>query len=275
MRSSIVANPHAVVTPPFWGTKVITDIPLTQVVGFINKNALFKVQWGFKSGPLDSAAYAAHIKQDVEPILARLVRENSAQPVLKLCAVYGYFPAFSEGNDIVLFDPQDHTRQVARLSFPRQREKRQLCIADFIAPMGSEKVDVMAMQVVTVGQGASDFARDLFAADRYQDYLYWHGLNVETTEALAEYIHKRIRVELGFAKHEPRDMKELFKQKYHGSRYSFGYPACPCLEDQTVLLDLLDAERIGVRLSDEYQLWPEESTSAIVIYHEKAKYFTP
>jgi 5-methyltetrahydrofolate--homocysteine methyltransferase len=135
-------------------------------------------------------------------------------------------------------------------------------------------MDVVGLQLVTIGQQASDFARDLFQRDIYQDYLYWHGLNAESAEAMAEYIHKRIRQELGFGKEEPRDMQDLFKQKYRGSRYSFGYPACPDLEQQDKLLDLLDAKRIGVTLGDEFQLWPEESTSAIVVHHSQAKYFT-
>jgi 5-methyltetrahydrofolate--homocysteine methyltransferase len=188
--------------------------------------------------------------------------------------VYGYWPANAEGNDIILFDAEDHDKEVGRFTLPRQAREGGLCIADFLRDVSSGQRDVLGMQIVTMGQNVADVARDWFADNRYQDYLYLHGLGVELTEALAEYVHKRIRGELGFGHEDDRDMAKMLQQGYRGSRYSFGYPACPNLEDQRHLLKLLNAEQIGVDFSDEFQLHPEQSTSAIVLHHPQAKYFT-
>jgi 5-methyltetrahydrofolate--homocysteine methyltransferase len=188
-------------------------------------------------------------------------------------AVYGYFPAAGDGNTVVLFDPEDSSREIARFDLPRQDKANGLCIADFLRDISEPERDVIGLQVVTVGQRASDVAREWFSADRYNDYVRLHGLGVELAEALAEYVHKRFRSELGFGHLDARARAELIKQGYRGSRYSFGYPACPNLADQRQLLALLDASRIGVELSDEDQLWPEQSTSAIVLHHPQARYF--
>ncbi len=196
------------------------------------------------------------------------------QAILTPQAVYGYWPASAEGDAAVLYDPEDRDREVARFSLPRQDREGGLCVADFLRDGATGERDVLGLQVVTVGQRASDVARDWFAQDRYRDYLYLHGLGVELAEALAEYVHKRIRGELGFGHEDARDPGKLLQQGYRGSRYSFGYPACPKLEDQRQILELLGADRIGVSLSDEFQLHPEQSTSAIVLHHPQAKYFT-
>jgi 5-methyltetrahydrofolate--homocysteine methyltransferase len=190
-------------------------------------------------------------------------------------AVYGYWKAAAEGNDVILFDP-DGTTEVARFTLPRQNKADGECIADFFRDVshGPQDRDVVGLQVVTMGQHASEVARDWFAQDRYQDYLYLHGISVEMAEAMAEYVHKRIRAELGFSAEDDRDIEKMLQQGYRGSRYSFGYPACPKLEDQDQLLRLLKAEQIGVVLSDESQLHPEQSTSAIVVHHPRAKYFS-
>jgi 5-methyltetrahydrofolate--homocysteine methyltransferase len=177
------------------------------------------------------------------------------------------------GNEVILLDPKDSAREVARFSFPRQNGKNQRCIADFFHPRNGTP-DVIALQVVTIGQRASDVAREWFAADHYQDYLHLHGLSVEVAEAVAEYVHAQIRAELGLAADDARETRELLKQGYRGSRFSFGYPACPDLEQQAILLDLLGASRIGIELGEEAQLWPEQSTSAIICHHPSAKYFT-
>jgi 5-methyltetrahydrofolate--homocysteine methyltransferase len=187
--------------------------------------------------------------------------------------VYGYYPAAGDGNAVVLFDPQDSTKEVARFDLPRQDKTNGLCIADFLRDISEPARDVIGLQVVTVGQRASDVAREWFAADRYNDYVRLHGLGVELAEAMAEYVHKRFRSELGFGHLDARDRAELIKQGYRGSRYSFGYPACPNLADQRQLLALLDPARIGVELGEEDQLWPEQSTSAIVLHHPQARYF--
>ena len=197
------------------------------------------------------------------------------QGILNPQAAYGYWKAAGEVDDLVLYD-EDGATEVARFGLPRQADGAQKCIVDYIldASLGPDRRDVIALQVVTMGQNASDTARDWFGEDRYQDYLYLHGLGVEMAEAMAEYTHKRIRAELGYAAEEARDMERLLQQEYRGSRYSFGYPACPKVEDQSMILSLLGAERIGIELSDEYQLHPEQSTSAIVILHREAKYFS-
>jgi 5-methyltetrahydrofolate--homocysteine methyltransferase len=269
-------NPHirsdnTVPTPPFWGTKCIENIPLSAVVPYINKISLYKVQWGFKPQGKRSEEYFTWARENVDPILMRLIQENTKNKIMNIQAIYGYFPCIAEKEDLIILDIADRKTEIARFTFPRQQDKRQLCISDFYR---TDEVDVVAFQIATVGQHASDYARELFQQNHYQDYLFWHGLNVETAEGLAEFVHKRIRAEWGFAAEDAREMKEVFRQSYRGSRYSFGYPACPRLEDQAMVLDLLDCKRIGVTLSDEYQLWPEETTSAIVVHHPDAKYFT-
>ena len=217
-----------------------------------------------------SSAWAA---KELRPILAALVEEAEAERVFAPQAVYGYWPAAGAGNDVMLFDPADHGREVARFALPRQAKANGLCIADFLRDAAEPERDVLGLQVVTIGQRASEVARAWFAADRYNDYVRLHGLGVELAEALAEYVHKRIRAELGFSHLDARERHELLKQGYRGSRYSFGYPACPNLADQRQLLALLDASRIGIELSDEDQLHPEQSTSAIVLHHPQARYF--
>ena len=195
------------------------------------------------------------------------------QDILRPQAAYGYWKCASQGNDVILFG-EDGETEVARFALPRQNREGGLCIADFLRDASDPQRDVIGLQLVTMGGRASDVARQWFAADRYQDYLYLHGFSVEMAEALAEYIHKRIRAELGFAAEDARDMHALLQQGYRGSRYSFGYPACPNLADQRQLLALLRAEEIGVALSEEDQLEPEQSTSAIVVIHPQAKYFS-
>ena len=196
-----------------------------------------------------------------------------AENILQPQAVYGYWRCVADGESVVLFG-EDGTSEVARFAFPRQAREGGLCIADFFRDRTANQHDVIGLQIVTMGQKASDTARAWFADNRYQDYLYLHGLGVEMAEALAEYVHKRIRAELGFGHEDDRDIDKMLKQGYRGSRYSFGYPACPNLADQSQLLKLLGAERIGVVLSDEDQLHPEQSTSAIVCHHPQAKYFS-
>jgi 5-methyltetrahydrofolate--homocysteine methyltransferase len=233
---------------------------------------LYQFQWGFKKAGRDRAEWKEWIAKDVRPILKRMMDLCEAENILHPKAAYGYWKAASEGDSVILFD-QDGSSEVARFAFPRQPFKGGLCLADFIRDVDSGERDVLALQVVTMGQQASDTARDWFAADRYQDYLYLHGLSVEMAEAMAEYVHKRIRAELGFASEDHRDIDMLLKQNYRGSRYSFGYPACPNLADQSKLLDLLGADRLGLVMSDEEQLHPEQSTSALVLHHPQAKYF--
>ena len=264
----------AIPEPPFWGPRVIARAPVQALVPYLNERMLYQFHWGYRKDGRTLEDYMAWTRKELRPVLKRMLDISQQQDILVPQAVYGYWPANALGNDIVLFDPVARDREVARFSLPRQAREDGLCIADFLRDAESGEPDVLGLQVVTVGQNASDVAREWFAENRYQDYLYLHGLGVELAEALAEYVHKRIRAELGFGHEDARDMDKMLQQGYRGSRYSFGYPACPTLEDQTHLLRLLEAEKIGVVLSDEFQLHPEQSTSAIVLHHPQAKYFS-
>jgi len=258
---------------PFLGARVIEAVNLQSVVPYINEITLFQFQWGYRRKGKPQAEYKKLIDERVRPIFMALAKQCAKERILEPKAAYGYWRCVPEGDALVLLHPEDESRVAARFAFPRQKAKRGLCIADYFRARAGEP-DVVALQVVTVGQRSSDVAREWFAENRYQDYLHLHGLSVEAAEGLAEYVHRQIRGELGIAHEDARDMREIFKQGYRGCRYSFGYPACPNLADQEVLLDLLGASRIGIQMSDEHQLWPEQSTSALICHHPDAKYFT-
>jgi 5-methyltetrahydrofolate--homocysteine methyltransferase len=265
----------AVPTPPFWGPRVIGHVPLKTLVPYLNERTLYQLQWGYRKDGKRFEEFKDWAKKELRPILNRMLQTAAEQEILIPQAVYGYWKAAAEGNDVILYQ-EDGKSEVARFTLPRQRKVDGECIADFFRDVshGPSNRDVIGLQVVTMGQRASDVAREWFAENRYQDYLYLHGLGVEMAEAMAEYVHKRIRADLGFSAEDDRDMEKMLQQGYHGSRYSFGYPACPKLEDQDQLLKLLDAKQIGIELSDESQLHPEQSTSAIVVHHPRAKYFS-
>jgi len=273
LRRDELAKATEVPVPPFWGPRIIERVDLRALVPFLNETMLFQFQWGFRKAGKTRDEFREWAEREVRPVLRRMVETCIQQDILQPRAVYGYWKAAGEGNDVVLFDDSG-LREVARFRLPRQNTETGICIADFLRDISAPERDVIGLQVVTVGQKASDVARQWFDENRYQDYLYLHGLSVEMAEAMAEYTHKRIRAELGFGHEDDRDMEKMLKQGYRGSRYSFGYPACPNLEDQTQLLQLLGGERIGVTLSDEFQLEPEQSTSAIVLHHPQAKYFS-
>ncbi len=260
------------VEPPFWGPRTIEATP-EAVLPFLNERSLYQFQWGFRKQGRSLDEFLGWAKQELRPVLRRMLALCNAEHILRPQAVYGYWKAAGQGNDLILFEP-DGSTEVARFGLPRQPREDGACIADFVRDIDDNQRDVIGLQVVTVGQKASDIAREWFEGNRYQDYLYLHGLSVEMAEAMAEYAHKRIRAELGYSSEDDRDMDKLLQQGYRGSRYSFGYPACPKLEDQVPLLGLLEAERVGVSLSDGYQLHPEQSTSALVILNPQAKYFT-
>lgn len=277
-------------TPPFWGTQVLApgDIPLEEVFAYLDLQALFVGQWQFRKPKEQSReAYDAFLEEKVHPILAewkqRILEENLLEPQ----AVYGYFPCQADGNQLLVYSAElmenlgdgqglDTTlnQPQATFKFPRQKRNRRLCIADFFAPTGSPQMDVFPMQGVTVGQRATDYANQLFAANQYTDYLYFHGMAVQTAEAMAEWLHARIRRELGYGALEPVALRDVLQQRYQGSRYSFGYPACPNILDQHTQLALLQADRIGLHMDESDQLEPEQSTTAIVVYHPAAKYFS-
>jgi 5-methyltetrahydrofolate--homocysteine methyltransferase len=258
--------------PPFWGARVI-EAPPKAIVPFINERSLYQFQWGFRKQGRSLEDFLGWAKQELRPVLKRMLALCEAEDILHPRAAYGYWKAAGQGNDLILF-AEDGITEIARFTLPRQPKEDGECIADFFRDVDDGDRDVIGLQVVTVGQNASETARAWFEDNRYQDYLYLHGLSVEMAEAMAEYVHKRIRAELGFAAEDDRDIEKMLGQGYRGSRYSFGYPACPRLEDQTQLLALLDAERIGVSLSDEFQLHPEQSTSAIAVLNPRAKYFS-
>ncbi len=278
LRRAELTRDVPVPVPPFWGAQTIARVPVKAIVPYLNERMLYQFQWGYRKDGRSLAEYKEWARKELRPILSRMadiaIRENILVPQ----AAYGYWRCAAQGNDVILFDDSG-TREVARFAFPRQNRDGGLCIADFFRDVDdpgrdADGRDVIGLQVVTMGRRASEAAREWFAADRYQDYLYLHGLSVEMAEAFAEYIHKRIRGELGFAAEEARDHDEMLNQGYRGSRYSFGYPACPNLADQRQLLDLLHADEIGITLSEEDQLDPEQSTSAIVLHHPQAKYFS-
>ncbi len=259
--------------PPFFGPRVLEEVSVKALLPFLNDNMLYQFHWGYKKDGRSLEDFLRWATKELRPILLDLIDKAEAERVFRPQAVYGYWPAAAEGDDVLLFAPDDPNREIARFPLPRQNKDNGLCIADYLRDVGDPERDVLGLQVVTVGQRASDVAREWFAADRYNDYVRLHGLGVELAEALAEYVHKRIRTDLGFGHLDAREKARLIKQGYRGSRYSFGYPACPNLADQRQLLDLLDAARIGVELGEEDQLWPEQSTSAIVLHHPQARYF--
>ncbi len=265
--------------PPFWGTKILKgeDLPLEEIFPYLDLQALIVGQWQFRKGKTQSKEeYDKLVREKVHPILEqwkqRVVEENLLEPQV----VYGYFPCAAAGNTLYIYDaesPQDK-KLVGSFQFPRQKSKRRLCIADFFATTESGVIDVFPMQAVTMGNIATEYAQKLFAQDDYTNYLYYHGLAVQMAEALAEWTHVRVRQELGYGDLEPENIRDILQQRYQGSRYSFGYPACPNIQDQFLQLELLDAGRVGLHMDESEQLYPEQSTTAIIAYHPVARYFS-
>jgi 5-methyltetrahydrofolate--homocysteine methyltransferase len=261
--------------------RVQKDYDLREIFQYINDTALFKNQWQLKTASQED--YTRLVEEKYRPIKKKLEEDVLASGLFEPKVVYGYFPAQGEGNDVIVYAPEDlnhrghggsQGKELLRFTFPRQREGRKLSIADFLAPKASGKLDVLGLSLVTIGPKATQETQRLFESGEYTRYLYLHGLSVETAEALAEYHHKKMREELGIATEDAPHIRDLFHQKYRGSRYSFGYPACPNLEDQTKLFTLLDPEKnVGVRLTSGFLLEPEQSTSALVVHHPAAKYF--
>jgi 5-methyltetrahydrofolate--homocysteine methyltransferase len=288
---SAVSRDVPVPKPPFWGSKVIENIALDSVFEYINERALIRGQWQIKRGKRSAGEYRAILDSDIYPVFKHLKLNVKRDRIFEPRVVYGYFPCAADANELVIYRPKnvdgstlystwdldiitkDTVDEWERFQFPRQRQGKYLCISDFFRPIESGELDICAFQIVTIGEEASARTRALFEEDKYQDYLYLHGLSVETAEALAEYWHKTVRTELGIAGADAQNIDRLFSQGYQGSRYSFGYPACPNLEDHEQLFRLLMPKRIGIALTEEYQLVPEQSTSAIIVHHPEAKYF--
>jgi 5-methyltetrahydrofolate--homocysteine methyltransferase len=271
VRSDVAADVE-IFTPPFLGARVGKGTALDDIAAYINETALFRNQWQFRPDK-SLAENDTDFKERIRPILRAQLDEAKAEGWLVPAVIWGYFPVNADGNDLVVWTDDDRRNERLRFSFPRQPSDRHLCIADFFRSVESGDADYAAFHVVTVGERASERERELFAADKYQEYLLTHGLSVEMTEALAELWHRRIREEWGFASEDGPTLAGLFRQQYRGSRYSWGYPACPELDDQAKLDDLLELHRIGVKLTEEFQLEPEQSTSAIIVPHPEAKYF--
>lgn len=284
-RSDVVADLE-VPTPPFWGTRVVKGVALADYAGLIDERALFLGQWGLRGQRTgDGPTYEELVESEGRPRLRYWLDRLSTEGILAHAAVvYGYFPAVSEGDDVVvLAEPHPDAAERYRFTYPRQQRGRFLCIADFVRSRADARakgqVDVLPFQLVTMGQPIADFANELFAANSYRDYLEVHGIGVQLTEALAEYWHRRVREELvlagghNLAEEDPADVAEFFKLGYRGARFAFGYGACPNLEDRIKLVELLEPDRIGVELSEELQLHPEQSTDAFVLHHPEAKYF--
>ncbi len=293
-RTSATPHDNIVPTPPFWGSRVVDDIKVEKVWEYLNEVALFRGQWQMKRGKKAPEEFEKQVIEVARPKLQEFKLRAKRDRVLSPKVAYGYFPCWSEGEDLVVFKPKDkkdaselwdsseitidNLVEWQRFTFPRQPTARRLCLSDFYLPkeeaIRRNQMDVVTFSAVTVGREASLYTKRLFEANDYADYLFMHGLSVETAEALAEYWHKIVRTELGVAGNDAKDITRLFSQGYQGSRYSFGYPACPNLEDQTKLFDLIRPERIDVTLTEEYHLEPEQSTTAIIAHHPNAKYFS-
>jgi 5-methyltetrahydrofolate--homocysteine methyltransferase len=259
--------------PPFLGSRIVKGLNLDEIAGYLNKTALFRNQWQFRRGTKSESEYRDLIEKEAEPALRAWLGRAKKEKLLIPQVVYGYWPARSDGNELIVYEPENPDKEIVRFDFPRQPSDRRLCLADFFRSVDSGEIDYVGFFIATMGSEASEKAHELFDSGEFQDYLYLHGLSVEMTEALAEYWHKRMRDEWGIGVEDAPDLPGLFKQGYRGSRYSFGYPACPNLEDQEKLFLLLEPGRIGVELSEEYQLHPEQSVSAVVVHHPEAKYF--
>ncbi|MCW2499625.1 MAG: metH, partial [Frankiales bacterium] len=269
---SDVATDNDIPTPPFWGTRITKGIQLADYASWLDERALFLGQWGLRgsrggAGP----SYEELVETEGRPRLRELLAKVQSEGIMNAAVVHGYFPAVSKDEDLIILDPESGNER-CRFTFPRQQRDRRLCLSDFFRSQDSGQTDVVAFHVVTMGSHVSEVTNEMFARDAYREYLELHGLSVQLTEALAEYWHHRIRQELGFT--QEGDLQAMLsKQAYRGSRYSFGYPACPDVEDQDKVQDLLEWQRIGVELSDEFMLTPEQSTSAIIVHHPEAKYF--
>jgi 5-methyltetrahydrofolate--homocysteine methyltransferase len=267
---AVIDNP--VFAPPFLGSKVIKGIGIDEIAEFINETALFRNQWQYRpeQGETDE-----QFKDRIRPLLRAQLSDAKATGILIPQVVYGYFPANADGNDLVIWTDETRTTERMRFSYPRQKVEPYLCISDFFRPVDSGEIDYAAFHIVTMGEAVSERAAELFAANEYQKYLELHGIGVEMAEALAEYWHKRIRTEWGFVNEDGPSLAGLFRQQYRGGRYSWGYPACPDLEDNAKVAELLEAGRIGIEVGEEtgWQYQPEQTTSAIICHHPRAKYF--
>jgi len=286
---SKIGKDNPVPEAPFLGSKIIENINIDKVFEYINEVALFRGSWNVYKGKKTEEEYKALLNEEIIPKFKELKLQIKREKLLSPSVIYGYYPAQSDGEDLVIYKPEkieniydiwekkhystDELEEWQRFTFPRQKSGKNLCISDYYKDINSGIIDIAAFQFVTVGNKATEYSQKLYTENKYQDYLYFHGLSVETAEALAEYWHKIIRMELNISDKDSNDLKKLFQQGYQGSRYSFGYPACPNLEDNKILFDILRPERIGITLTEEWQMVPEQTTNAIIVHHPEAKYF--
>ena len=293
VRKSNVSQDAPVPNPPFLGSKIVDDVRLDKIYGYINEVALFRGSWNVYKGKSSEEEYKELILKEIVPVFNELKLQAKRENLLAPKVIYGYFPCQSYDDELIVYKPKglsgndlykewnldfknlslDEVQEWQHFNFPRQNKDRHLCISDFFKSKNSDKLDIAAFQIVTVGKKATEYAQKLYGENRYQDYLYFHGFAVETTEALAEYWHKIVRMELGIADKDSSDIKKIFSQGYQGSRYSFGYPACPNLEDNKQMFEMLRPERLGIELTEEFQMVPEQTTNAIIVHHPEAKYF--
>jgi 5-methyltetrahydrofolate--homocysteine methyltransferase len=272
-RDPIGIRADAPIPPaPFWGVRVVSDIPVESIFPYIDEVALFRGQWQFKSGTMPRDEFRRWTQEHVQPIFRRIKEKSVEMRLFAPQVVYGYFHAQAENDDLIVYRDDARTEWL-RFQFPRQANRKFWCLSDFIAPKASGKMDVLPVMCVTAGHAITPFEKQLFEKGEFTEYLYFHGIGVQIAEALAEMWHKRIRQELGIASQDGATMRDLFACHYRGCRYSFGYPACPNLQDQEKLFALLDPARIGCTLSENWMIQPEQSTSALVMHHPDARYF--
>jgi len=288
---SDISKVNEIPQPPFWGCKIVEDIPIEKAFEYINEVALFRGSWNvYKDRSKADSEYEKLINEEIIPKFNELKLKAKREQLLTPKVIYGYYPCKSDGNKLTIYKPKNISQEDlyntwnigvnnsdlekwVSFDFPRQSNEKRLCISDFFRSEESGEYDVVPFMIVTVGERATEYAQKLYNENKYQDYLYFHGLSVETAEGLAEYWHKIVRKELGIDKKDSDDIKRLFQQGYQGSRYSFGYPACPNLEDNKYMFELLKPGRIGITLSEEWQMVPEQTTNAIIVHHPEARYF--
>jgi 5-methyltetrahydrofolate--homocysteine methyltransferase len=271
-RSPDVVSDNPVFVPPFIGSRVAKGIPIDDIAEYLNLTALFRNQWGFRPDK-DASENDAEFKERVRGVLREQLARAKEADLLVPQVAWGHFPVNADGDDLVVYADDSRRDERVRFSFPRQAKEPWLCVADFFRPAQSGEPDWASFQLVTMGKRISEETAQLFSANEYQQYLFLHGLGVEMAEALAEYWHHRIREELGFAHEDGPTLAGLFRQQYRGGRYSWGYPACPDLTDNAKVVELLGGERIGVEVSEGFQLHPEQTTDALICHHPQAKYF--
>ena len=265
-----MASDNPLFTPPFVGSRIAVGIPVDEIAEYLNLTALFRNQWGFRP---ENGENDTEFKDRVKATLREQLGKAKEADLLVPSVAYGHFAANAEGNDLVIWKDESRSSEWMRFAFPRQRKEPWLCIADFFRPVGSGEEDFASFMLCTIGARTSEEAARLFAEDQYKQYLFLHGLSVEMAEATAEYWHRRVREELGFADEDGPTLNGLFRQQYRGGRYSWGYPACPDLTDNAKVVELLGGDRIGVTVSEGFQLNPEQTTDAIICHHPEAKYF--